>query len=160
MKMSHVAYIRKQLNTIVVEAPYHRTWTRAIQTIIPRRDRVKRDGVWHFDINWHEAIYEITKYYYVHISCVKEPDVPSPDGWRKKWNSFLLEYAHRNHDNNEENTNYDFSTLYLLDDAPLGVVKAAYKALVMIHHPDRGGNTDIFMQIDEAYKRIMNAQGK
>ena len=35
--------------------------------------------------------------------------------------------------------------------APMDVVKRSYRRLVMLHHPDRGGNAEIMKQINSAY---------
>ncbi len=47
-----------------------------------------------------------------------------------------------------------YVTLHLLPSAPPEVVKAAYKALAMKHHPDKGGDTEAMQQINDAYKQL------
>lgn len=44
-----------------------------------------------------------------------------------------------------------YADLWLLPGAPLEVVKAAYRALTRIHHPDRGGSTADMQRINQAY---------
>lgn len=44
-----------------------------------------------------------------------------------------------------------FTTLYLLPSAPLPVIKAAYRALASLHHPDHGGAHDLMLRINSAY---------
>ena len=44
--------------------------------------------------------------------------------------------------------------LHVLPTAPKIVVKAAYKALVALYHPDRGGDADSFRAVQEAYEEI------
>jgi len=48
--------------------------------------------------------------------------------------------------------------LYLLPTAPIEVVKAAYRALALIHHPDRGGDEEILKEINSAYETITEAK--
>lgn len=48
-----------------------------------------------------------------------------------------------------------YAELHLLPSAPESVVKAAYKALVSIYHPDKGGDNEKFLKITEAYKKIV-----
>ncbi len=48
-----------------------------------------------------------------------------------------------------------FATLYLLPSAPIEVVKAAYRALALIHHPDKGGNPDTMKAINLAHDRLV-----
>jgi hypothetical protein len=51
-----------------------------------------------------------------------------------------------------------FATLHLLPDAPLEVVKAAHKALALIHHPDRaGGDVQRMQAINAAFDLIMES---
>jgi len=45
--------------------------------------------------------------------------------------------------------------LHLLPTAPQVVVKAAYKALVAVHHPDHGGDSDSFRAVQEAYEKLL-----
>jgi hypothetical protein len=47
-----------------------------------------------------------------------------------------------------------FQTLYLLPNAPPEVVKAAYKALSRIHHPDARGNHEKMIEINLAFEII------
>ncbi len=44
-----------------------------------------------------------------------------------------------------------FAALYLLPSAPVEVVKAAYRALATIHHPDHGGDAERMKAINAAY---------
>jgi hypothetical protein len=44
-----------------------------------------------------------------------------------------------------------FATLHLLPSAPVEVVKAAYKALAVIHHPDKGGDAERMKALNAAY---------
>jgi hypothetical protein len=45
-----------------------------------------------------------------------------------------------------------FQTLYLLPNAPPEVIKAAYKALAKIHHPDARGNNEKMIEINRAFE--------
>lgn len=45
-----------------------------------------------------------------------------------------------------------FAFMYLLPSAPLPVIKAAFKALANIHHPDHGGNTETMKRLNKAHE--------
>ncbi len=47
-----------------------------------------------------------------------------------------------------------FAALHLLPSAPVEVVKAAYKALAVIHHPDKGGDAVQFTKIQKAWEAV------
>ncbi len=47
-----------------------------------------------------------------------------------------------------------YQTLHLLPSAPPEVVRAAYKALAMKHHPDHGGDVGAMQRINDAYRRL------
>jgi len=53
-----------------------------------------------------------------------------------------------------------YDVLHLLPSAPFEVVKAAYKALALLHHPDRGGDEEVFKEINAAYEIIVEEQEK
>jgi len=44
------------------------------------------------------------------------------------------------------------AVLFVTENAPPEVIKAAYRALAQIHHPDHGGSEEEFKKIDTAYK--------
>ncbi len=47
-----------------------------------------------------------------------------------------------------------YQTLHLLPSAPLEVVKAAYRALAVLTHPDHGGDVAEMQRINAAYERL------
>jgi hypothetical protein len=47
-----------------------------------------------------------------------------------------------------------YATLHLLPGAPAEVVNAAHKALVKLHHPDRGGDTATMQAINAAADQV------
>jgi curved DNA-binding protein CbpA len=49
-----------------------------------------------------------------------------------------------------------FSILCVTEDAPLEVIRAAYKALAGIYHPDHGGNEQQMADLNAAYTEIRN----
>ncbi len=51
-----------------------------------------------------------------------------------------------------------YATLYLLPDAPLGLVETAYRWLVKEHHPDTGGDTRRMQEINAAREAIKGMQ--
>jgi DnaJ-class molecular chaperone len=44
-----------------------------------------------------------------------------------------------------------YAALHLLPGAPMPVIKAAYRALALIHHPDKGGSTRPMQRINAAF---------
>ena len=48
-----------------------------------------------------------------------------------------------------------WSKLFLLEGAPIEVIRAVYKALALKHHPDKGGDTAIMTNINVAYKELL-----
>lgn len=47
-----------------------------------------------------------------------------------------------------------YSVLFITEDAPLEVVRAAYKALAALHHPDVNGCVEKMAEINNAYAEI------
>lgn len=47
-----------------------------------------------------------------------------------------------------------YAALHLLPTAPPELVKAAYRCLAMLNHPDRGGDTRAMQAINEAYEAL------
>lgn len=57
-------------------------------------------------------------------------------------------------DPNPNRRRSDHKTLFVTADAPPEVVKAAYRALMQLHHPDQGGDEVTAKRINNAYDRI------
>lgn len=53
-----------------------------------------------------------------------------------------------------------YSVLHLRPTAPVTVVKAAYKALCLETHPDQGGDAELFLEVDKAYKEVMSERSR
>ena len=50
------------------------------------------------------------------------------------------------------------ATLYVTQNAPWVVIKAAYRALAQTHHPDHGGSTEAFQKIQTAFEQLKYKQ--
>lgn len=48
----------------------------------------------------------------------------------------------------------DWAALWLVQGAPEPVAKAAYRALALIHHPDRGGDPGALQRVNAAWARV------
>ena len=48
----------------------------------------------------------------------------------------------------------DWTTLCVIPNAPKEVVRAAYRALCLLNHPDHGGNEDKMKEINAAMERL------
>ena len=48
-----------------------------------------------------------------------------------------------------------YATLHLLPSAPPEVIKAAYRALAHLHHPDHGGDTQEMQAVNAAYQQLV-----
>jgi hypothetical protein len=70
------------------------------------------------------------------------PQAPQPDA-----QFFRRKYA----------TADDWKALWLVEGAPPEVVKAVYRALALVHHPDRGGQPGALQKVTVAYQRLEQA---
>ncbi len=50
-----------------------------------------------------------------------------------------------------------YVTLHLLPSAPPELIRAAFKCLAQIHHPDKGGDEEAMKRLNEAYGRLLAA---
>lgn len=53
-----------------------------------------------------------------------------------------------------------YRVLHLQPGAPLEVIRAAYRALALIHHPDKGGNEETMKQVNIAFDLILRQRGE
>jgi hypothetical protein len=50
-----------------------------------------------------------------------------------------------------------YTALHLLPSAPAELVKAAYRTLAQIHHPDHGGSEETMKRLNEAFGKLLAA---
>lgn len=53
-----------------------------------------------------------------------------------------------------------YQVLHLTSDAPTPVVRAVYRALALLHHPDKGGDTERMKSINVAFEAILRQRGE
>jgi hypothetical protein len=51
------------------------------------------------------------------------------------------------------------ATLFVAPDAPIEVIRAAYKALAMLYHPDLGGDLERMVALNRAYEELVSEKG-
>lgn len=123
--------VRTQNGDIIVKIPYVSRFVEELKASIPRRYRSWDAGekAWFIDRNFADEIFDLVDVYF--------PDVETIDIARTKLASIPPAWAR---------------TLYIQPDAPLEVINAAYRALSMKYHPDRGGKEHLMKQLNNAIK--------
>lgn len=92
----------------------------------------------------------------------------SPDGQRKRWKDADGDWgpwqaANQGSSDSGQRASWqgaatsDHAKLYVTADAPAEVIRAAYRALASLNHPDKGGNTETMQSINGAYDRLKKA---
>ncbi len=73
-------------------------------------------------------------------------------GARVEWQPTKHEHTSGRSPRNETNAH---AVLHLLPSAPPELIRAAFKCLAQLHHPDKpGGDTEAMQKINEAYRRL------
>lgn len=52
----------------------------------------------------------------------------------------------------------DYRTLYLQPGAPRAILDAVWRKLAQLHHPDKGGDPDVFQKFAAAYQRLKDVK--
>lgn len=128
--------------SIILNTPFDRSFVEALKSGIPYRCREWDPDrkVWAVDAEFAWLGLTLFKKHFPHGVVVdahgeRERQQTRPSGSTTTGNS-------------------DCRTLYVTDDAPFEVIKAAYNALAKLHHPDKGGDTTKMQQINAAYERL------
>lgn len=128
-----VASLRYMPNGIMMEleAPYNKDFTDTLKKSIPSKKRAwnAEDKAWFVVKDQFDKLSHLLDQYFDE--------------------TILLDFPA------QEVSSSMFAKLYLLDSAPLEVVRAVYKALAVKHHPDKGGDVGIMTSINVAYKEIL-----
>lgn len=150
----YIAYVGSFRGDVLVETPHNGTFHHAIRVLIPKDERKWTGKVWQLKPRWYRPALDICDHFFVstHDTYTSEDAPAPPDDWPHRWQSFLDGEATSATRKEADASSYD--RLFLTPDAPPEVIKAAYRALTKIHHPDAGGDAEEFRKIDEAYRSL------
>jgi len=116
---------------LLLEAPYNKDFTESLKKSLPTKKRIwdNNDKAWYVTRDQFERVTHLLDMYYDDTILVDFPAAQvNEDAWTK---------------------------LYLVEGAPLALVRAAYKVLATMHHPDKGGDLEVMKTINIAYKEIL-----
>lgn len=156
------ALIKKseQHGKIVADMPYNNKWVSAIKYVIPSKDRKwhPENKIWTFNDKWYNAVLSITEEFFVNVvdqtGGVENLKNKQDSSWFRRLGEWSINERDRKADR-EEGPDDPYETLYLLPDAPTEVVKAAYRALSKLYHPDKEtGDVQSMQAVNEAYDMI------
>lgn len=68
--------------------------------------------------------------------------------WRKSWEDFYYTFSF-------SATTDAYNTLGVKFGATKSEIRRAYRTLAKIHHPDHGGNQEMFVKVKDAYETLM-----
>jgi len=115
-----------------LEVPFHKEFTETLKQSITSKKRIwdNNDKCWYIVRDQLDKLCHILDKYFTETILL---DFPAQDVSADAW-----------------------SKLYLLEGAPLDLVRTAYKTLAKIYHPDKPtGDKDKMQAINVAYKELM-----
>ena len=121
----------------------------------------KKDGCWAIVPQILSEVIAYARHSFNHIDASS-----LPIKYQRVVQKALQGFTESSSTSNKNNKKYiieedsPYTTLYIEHGAPDFVVKAAYKALAFKYHPDRGGDTERFKAVTDAYNKIMDALKK
>lgn len=117
---------------------------------VPKTHWHREEDTWYVDLKYVVPVAQIQ----IASGGVLDPS-ELPDYERKQ----VEEYAAKHRTKSVSTITGDaYAVLHLLPNAPRVIVDAAWKALAREHHPDRGGDIDVFKQYQAAYDRIVKGR--
>jgi len=116
---------------LALEAPYNKEFMASLKASLPKKKRIwdDADKCWYIVKDQFDRLCHMLDEYYDQ--------------------TILLDFPA------QEVAGDHYAILHLLPGAPLEVVRASYKALSKIHHPDHGGDGEVMTRVNVAYKAIM-----
>jgi len=123
---------------VLLDTPYIAEFVDELKAGIPARRRrwSKTLKMWRVDAAWVDEAISIAQQYY------------------------RVEFANRGTER-EAKRNPEpaaWAELWLVPGAPPEVIRAAYRVMAQLHHPDRGGDTAAMQRINAAYELIGDGQ--
>lgn len=164
-----IPYLRRSFGKLQFEGPYNAGWVAAVKMVIPHTDRGYEKQIWTFDLRWYGAIREITEHYFGTRIVDSTGGIAEPQmGYKERWTAYLAtEKMHAEHENRRRQDEQSrraprvgtvsstaYGVLHVTADAPPEVIRAAHRALSNLHHPDKGGNTEVMARINAAFDEL------
>ncbi len=125
--------------TAILKTPYVREFVERLKAVVPQtyREWEPTNKVWLIRRPYDRVVARELRYYFLDASIedqpLDEPNVPKPHAC---------------------SCDADHRALYVCQGAPAQVVRAAYKALAMVNHPDQGGDTETMQRLNMSYERL------
>lgn len=129
-KVASLRYLPNGL-MLQLEAPYDKNFTETMKKSIPTKKRMwdDQDKCWYVVKDQFDKLSHLLNEYFDETLLL---DFPAHEVSDSSW-----------------------AMLYLVENAPLEVVCAAYRALAVKYHPDKGGDVAVMQSINQAYKNIL-----
>lgn len=143
---------------ITIVAPYNPGFVTDIKMIPPSQREYDPDHkAWKVFEPWIERAMQVVKKHYDGVTDLQYVYIQSTE----KWSTFEGRYYNDNNNNtrkqhtytntnNEQNKHY--TTLGILPTKDAKLIKAAYRVLAQLHHPDTGGNAEAFKTLHESFE--------
>ena len=122
-----------------LHVPYDEGYLAAFKSSVPRFARRwdQERKLWVIQEGFVEVALQVVRQYFTLIELNEKPQ-------------------QQHHTASSDRPPTPYTTLHLLADAPIEVVRAAYKALALLHHPDHGGTVTKMQALNAAYEKIQN----
>ena len=116
---------------IQLEVPYNKQFNETLKTSLPSKKRIwdNNDKAWYIVKDQLDKLTYILDEYFDETILLDFPPMDISTG--------------------------AYSKLYLIEGAPLEVIRASYKALAIKYHPDKGGDVERMSEINVAYKELL-----
>lgn len=135
----------------IVTTPYSRAFVDEIKVLIPHeyREWVADRKVWHVRYPYDRHAATLLAKHFPYAEIEERWDAKNPHGYQHQSQWQPLNPPSRC------SCSPDHQALYVCGEAPVEVIKAAYKALAKQIHPDNGGDVVLMQQLNEVYERVL-----
>lgn len=156
--------IKPSFGQIAIETAHNADYVEAIKFIIPLRDRTwdPDSKVWIVTKRYYAAAVALVRHFYGEgfIDSVGGVTEAQAMDWEERfeaWKSFGAKkktYEGRPKMAHADSNSGPYAALYLLPNAPPQLIKAAYRTLAVLYHPDKGGDVELMKRINGAYEKL------
>ena len=156
--------IKSSFGRIAIETSHNSDYVEAIKFIIPQRDREwdPDSKLWIVDKRYYSAAVALVRHFFGEgfIDSVGGVEEHQMTDWVEKfeaWKSFGAKkktYEGRPKMARADAGDGPYAALYLRPNAPPELVKAAYRTLAVLYHPDKGGDEELMKRVNVAYAQL------
>lgn len=156
--------ISKAFGMLALETPYNEDYVECLKYCVPPQDRQwdPNSRLWLVSKRYYGFALHTLRHFFggAFIDSVGGLEEAQAEDWKEKFDVWIAGSAKRQKQEKRgaarptKSDDGAYAVLFVRNNAPAAVIKAAYRALSVIYHPDKGGDVEMMQRLNAAYDEL------